>query len=177
MQHGQGTFFIRIRSKTESSDSFRVPERLACKEMDIRRYLSSELIFSLFSEVRGRWVIWIIFYIYLYIGLLQRYPADLNITWTTVARNPITNDTFLRDMAGPDILSLLKKDYSIKVFEALNSRLKRENMSKRMSLRYKMDLFKDYSHPEPFPEDMFLRLPNGSPNQAYLMLGTKGTGE
>ena len=117
------------------------------------------------------------FYIYLYIGLLQRYPADLNITWTTVAKDPITNDTFLRDMAGPDILSLLKKGYSIKVFEALNSGLKRENMSKRMSLRYKMDLFKDYSHPEPFPEDMFLRLPNGSPNQAYLMLGTKGTGE
>ena len=119
----------------------------------------------------------LIFYIYLYVGLLQRYPAELNITWTTVAKDPITNDTFLRDMTGPDILSLLKKDYSIKVFEALNSGLKRESMSKRMSLMYKMDLFKDYSHPEPFPEDMFLRLPNGSPNQAYLMLGTKGTGE
>ena len=116
-------------------------------------------------------------FFYIYLGLLQRYPAELNITWTTVAKDPITNDTFLRDMTGPDILSLLKKDYSIKVFEALNSGLKRESMSKRMSLMYKMDLFKDYSHPEPFPEDMFLRLPNGSPNQAYLMLGTKGTGE
>ena len=39
-----------------------------------------------------------------------------------------------------------------------------------------MDLFKDYTHPDPFPVDMFLRLPSGSPNQAYLMLGTKGTG-
>ena len=79
-------------------------------------------------------------------------------------------------MTGSDILSLLKSGYSIKIFETLNAFLKREGMSKRKSLRYKMDLFHDYSSPDPFPEDMFLRLPKGSPDQSYLMLGTKGTG-
>ena len=108
---------------------------------------------------------------------MQRYPAELNITWATLAKDPITNETFIKRMTGPDILSLVKKGYLIKVFEKLNANLKRENMSKRMLLRYKMDLFKDYSYPKPFPKDMFLRLPHGSPNQAYLMLGTKGTGE
>ena len=79
-------------------------------------------------------------------------------------------------MTGPRILSLLKENYSLKVFEKLNTRLKRENMSKRMSLTYKMDIFNDYSYPHPFPTDKFLNLPQGSPDQAYIFLGTKGTG-
>ena len=54
--------------------------------------------------------------------------------------------------------------------------MKRINMSKRRFLWYKMDLFKDYKYPKPFPSDIFLRLPSGSPNQAYLFLGTKRTG-
>ena len=39
-----------------------------------------------------------------------------------------------------------------------------------------MDLFQEYSHPKPFPRDMYLRLPGGSPDGAYLILGQKGTG-
>ena len=80
-------------------------------------------------------------------------------------------------MAGPDILALIKNDTKLKVFERLNTALKRKEMSKRTSLMYKMDIFKDYSYPQPFPMDKFLRLADGSPNQAYLMLGTKGTGK
>ena len=80
-------------------------------------------------------------------------------------------------MAGPDILALLKNHTMFKVFERLNAGLKRKQMSRRVSLMYKMDIFKDYSYPQPFPKDKFLRLADGSPNQAYLMLGTKGTGK
>ena len=80
-------------------------------------------------------------------------------------------------MTGPDILSLLKKDYSLKIFEKLNAALRGKTFSKRTSLGLRMDIFKDYSYPQPFPDDKFLRLPHGSPNQAYLMLGTKGTGK
>ena len=54
--------------------------------------------------------------------------------------------------------------------------MKRKNMSRKKALSLKLDIFDDYSHPKPFPKDMYLRLPNGSPNQAYLILGTKGTG-
>ena len=39
-----------------------------------------------------------------------------------------------------------------------------------------MDIFKEYAHPKPFPTDMFLKLPDGLPDQAYIMLGQKGTG-
>ena len=109
-------------------------------------------------------------------GLSSRYPTYLNITWSTVAREPITSGNILNYLTGTEILSLLKKDYSLKVFEKLNARLKKASMSKRMSLRKKMDIFEDYSYPQPFPVDKFLKLPNGSPDQAYLMLGTKGTG-
>ena len=109
--------------------------------------------------------------------MLNRYPTNLNITWNTVGKDPITNDMFFRRTTGADILLLLKRNYSIKVFERLNSSLKRKKMSKRTSYIYKMDIFKDYSYPQPFPLDKFLRLPDGSPNQAYLMLGTKGTGK
>ena len=78
-------------------------------------------------------------------------------------------------MTGPSILSLQKRGYSLKIFEKLYAGLKKENMSKRMSLMYKMDIFKDYSFPQPLPMDKFLRLPR-LPDQAYLILGTKGTG-
>ena len=114
--------------------------------------------------------------LYSYSGVLNRYPTNLNITWNTVGKDPFTNDMFFRRTTGADILSLLKNNYTIKVFERLNSSLKRKKMSKRTSYIYKMDIFKDYSYPQPFPLDKFLRLPDGSPNQAYLMLGTKGTG-
>ena len=89
----------------------------------------------------------------------------------------MTNETFFGRMTGSSILSLLKKDYSIKVFEKLNARHKTDHMSKRMSLLYKMDIFEDYSYPKPFPKDKFLKLPHGSPDQAYLILGTRGTGK
>lgn len=112
-----------------------------------------------------------------YLGLLNRYPAELNIKWTTFGKDPVTNETFDRRLTGPSILLLLMKGYSIKIFEKLNTKLKRQAMSKKMHLIKKMDIFQDYSYPKPFPRDKFLKLPDGSPNQAYLMLATKGTGE
>ena len=112
----------------------------------------------------------------MYPGLLRRYPTELNITWDTVGKDPVTNERFVRPLTGDDILSLLKKNYSIKIFQRLNAGLKRQDFSKRMILKLKMDIFEYYSFPQPFPADKFLRLPNGSPDQAYLMLGTKTTG-
>ena len=88
----------------------------------------------------------------------------------------MTNVTFFKHITGDTILSLRKKNYSVKVFERLHTRRKREKMSKIMSLMYKMDIFKDYSYPKPFPADKFTKLPHGSPDQAYLILGTTGTG-
>ena len=41
----------------------------------------------------------------------------------------------------------------------------------------KMDLFNEYAHPKPFPKDMFLRLNEGSPDQAYVILGQRSTGK
>ena len=118
------------------------------------------------------------FYTFLYsqLGILSRYPPELNITWTTVAKDHMTNVTFFKHITGDAILSLLKRNYSVKVFERLHTRRKREEMSKRMSLIHKMDIFKDYSYPKPFPADKFTNLPHGSPDQAYLILGTRGTG-
>ena len=107
---------------------------------------------------------------------MNRYPAKLNVTWNAIVRNPLTNESFSGDIPGHELLALLDRNFSIRVLEKLHSSMKRNNMSKRKFLLHKMDLFKDYSHPDPFPVDMFLRLPLGSPNQAYLMLGTKGTG-
>ena len=110
------------------------------------------------------------------IGILNRYPKKLNVTWNALAINPLTNETFHGSIPGHELLAFLDKNFTIKVFEKLHSSMKRINMSKRMFLWHKMDLFKDYLPPDPFPVDMFLRLPLGSPNQAYFMLGTKGTG-
>ena len=108
---------------------------------------------------------------------MNRYPANLNITWRTFGKDPRTNEKFLGRKTGSDILSRLKNDYSLKVFEQLNAGLKTKHLSKKMSLIHKMDIFEDYTFPQPFPTDKFLRLPNGSPDQAYLMLGTKTTGK
>ena len=94
----------------------------------------------------------------------------------TFGKDPCTNEKFLGRKTGSDILSRLKNDYSLKVFEKLNAGLKTKHLSKKNSLIYKMDIFEDYTFPQPFPTDKFLRLPNGSPDQAYLMLGTKTTG-
>lgn len=107
---------------------------------------------------------------------MSRYPQDLKVMWNAVVKHAGKNESFHRGIEGHELLSFLDKNYSIKVFERLNAKLKRQNMSKRKYLRSKMDLFEDYSHPKTFPPDMFLRLPSGSPNQAYLILGTKGTG-
>ena len=115
--------------------------------------------------------------LYSYLGILNRYPAELNVTWTTYRKDPKTNESFIGQMTSSDILSRLKRDWSIKVFEKLNAGLKKKYLSKRKSLSYKMDIFDDYTFPQPFPTDKFLRLPNGSPDQAYLMLGTKTTGK
>ena len=100
----------------------------------------------------------------------------MNVTWNAVVRNPNMTTSFHGGIEGHELISLLDKNYSIKVFERLNSKLKRQNMSRKMYILAKMDLFKEYSHPKPFPQDLFLRLPLGSPNQAYLILGTIGTG-
>ena len=49
-------------------------------------------------------------------------------------------------------------------------------MSRKSFYANKLDLFKEYEYPKPLPTDYFLRLPDGSPAQSYLVLGQKGTG-
>ena len=115
--------------------------------------------------------------IFLSEGLLSRYPSEMNVNWVTVTRHPSSNYTGrIRNIPGHDILHLYESNHTVKVFERLSARLKRKNMSKRRYLLEKMDLFQEYSHPKPFPRDMYLRLPDGSPDAAYVILGQKGTG-
>ena len=101
----------------------------------------------------------------------------MNVTWSAVTRSPVTKRRALWNLPGNEILLLHKQNYTIKVFERLYASLKRTDMSQKQALRLKMDIFQDYGYPKPFPRDMFQRLPEGSPNQAYLMLGQKGTGK
>ena len=111
------------------------------------------------------------------IGLLNRYPREWNVSWSTSFRHASTNysGTF-KNVQAHEILSLLKKGFVIKIFEKLYASLKRLKMSKKEWLRHKMDLFEDYEFPKPFPPDMLLKLPR-TPNHAYLILGHQGTGK
>ena len=109
-------------------------------------------------------------------GLLSRYPAKMNVTWTSLTRNPATNEYNFERRTGHQLLHLYQQNHTIRVFERLLSGLKCEIMSPLMSSYLKMDLFDEYSYPRPFPNDKFLRIPKGSPNQSYVMLGQKGTG-
>ena len=101
----------------------------------------------------------------------------MNVTWKSTLKNK-ARDTYTSErLTGHQLLFLRKQNHTIKVFDRLYSGLKRANLSKRRALSLKMDLLNEYTHPTPFPTDMFLRLPNGSPNQAYIMLGQIGTGK
>ena len=100
----------------------------------------------------------------------------MNVTWSAVTKDPVTNESFVGGIPGHKLVSMLEKNYTIKIFQTLHASLKRDNMSKRRSLQFKLDIFKEYSHPKPFPKDKFQNMPKGSPKQAYLILGTKGTG-
>ena len=104
----------------------------------------------------------------------------MNVTWVTALRHTSSNYSgrVLR-VPGHYILSLYEKNYTIKVFEKLSVSRKRGYMymSTRKFHSLKMDLVQEYAHPKPFPTDMFLKLPNGSPDQAYVILGQKGTGK
>ena len=115
------------------------------------------------------------------LGLLTRYPPTLNITWNTIFRHKSTGYKGSRKkLPGHDILSLHGANYTIKIFQRLKDmRYRRRGMSKRVARGMKLDLLDEYAHPKPFPKDMFLRLPNGSPDrpdQEYLIMGQKGTG-
>ena len=101
----------------------------------------------------------------------------MNVTWSSVVKNKATNEYATGPLTGHELLRYRQQNYTIKVFDRLYSGLKRKNLSKQKALSFKMDLLKEYGHPTPFPTDMFLRLPNGSPNQAYIMLGQIGTGK
>ena len=100
------------------------------------------------------------------------------MTWSTISRHASTNYSgTLQNVPAHDILSLYKDNYILKIFERLPASLKRKNMSRRRALLMKMDLFNEYAHPKPFPKDMFLRLNEGSPDQAYVILGQRSTGK
>ena len=98
------------------------------------------------------------------------------MTWNSVVKNVSTNEYTLELRTGHQLMQFLEQNHTIEVFHRLKTSLRRKNMSRRMALRLKMDLLDDYSLPRPFPNDMFLRLPNGSPDQSYLILGQKETG-
>ena len=101
----------------------------------------------------------------------------MNVRWNAITRHASSNYTGTHwNIPGHQILSLYERNYVIKVFNSLSASLKRQNMSKKKYLEKKMDLFKEFNHPKPFPKDMFLRLPEGSPDAAYVILGQRGTG-
>ena len=101
----------------------------------------------------------------------------MDVRWNTVTRHVSSNYSGTHwKIPGNQIISLYESKYTIKLFDRLSAGLKRNNMSKKRFLQEKMDLFMEYSYPKPFPTDMFLRLPKGSPDAAYLILGQKGTG-
>ena len=100
----------------------------------------------------------------------------MNVTWNVMTTNPLTKTMTKSRLQGHEILSLHAKNYTIKVFEKLHSSLKRKHMSPYKVQKLKIDLLKEYGHPKPFPTDRFLKLPSGSPDQAYVILGQKGTG-
>ena len=114
---------------------------------------------------------------YKFAGLFSRYPVKMNVLWSSVVKNSSTNEYTIGSRTGHQLLFLQQQNHTFKVFDILYSELKRTNMSKRRALSLKMDLLNEYAHPTPFPTDMFLRLPNGSPNQAYIMLAQVGTGK
>ena len=102
----------------------------------------------------------------------------MNVTWRTSLRHASTNYLAKQlNLPGHSILSLVDQNYTVAVFEKLSTSKKKKSLSTEQFLLLKMDLFKDYTHPKPFPTDMFLRLPNGSPDQAYVFLAQKGTGK
>ena len=101
----------------------------------------------------------------------------MDVTWSMCAKSPSATLRTMRRLHGYNILLLRERNYTIKVFEKLYASLKKKSMSKNQALKLKMDLFEEYSYPKPFPKDRFLTLPSGSPNQAYVMLGQKGTGK
>lgn len=110
-------------------------------------------------------------------GLLNRYPPEMNVTWVTSLRHASTNYSgALFNLSAQHILSLMERNYTLKVFERLSASKKRQSLSRKTFLSLKMDLFKEYAHPKPFPKDMFLSLSDGSPDQAYVILAQKGTG-
>ena len=98
------------------------------------------------------------------------------MTWTTATRSSENDFGSLQKLAGHEILSLYRKNYTIKVFEKLHGRENGASMSKKKWLGMKMDLYEDYDHPKPFPADKHLRLSKKPPTLGYLMLGQKGTG-
>ena len=110
--------------------------------------------------------------------MLARYPAKLNVTWTAYLRHKSTKyvGSAGQQLPGHDILSLLKENYTIKVWETLRAARKRQKLSQPLSLSLKMDLFDEYAYPTPFPKDIFQRIPTLSPHLEYIMLGQKGTG-
>ena len=101
----------------------------------------------------------------------------MNVTWTAITRHPSKDYiASLWKVPGHYLLSLYERNYTIKVFDGLPAALKKKVLSKYKELALKMDLFKEYSYPKPFPPDMFVRLPPGMQNQAYVILGHKNTG-
>ena len=101
--------------------------------------------------------------------LLNRYPAS---EWTTVYNVDEDQECKSGDLKGKRILDLIGKGYYVRVFHQLNKSLKGWQRHERS---LKLDLLDEYSHPEPFPKDIFGDIYADS-DQAYVMLATNGTG-
>ena len=119
----------------------------------------------------------VVLFLNIFTGLFSRYPAEMNVTWKSGVKNYSTNEYNLGPLTGHELLLRIQKNQTIKVFDRLYPGLKRKKLSKMNALSLKMDLLNDYTRPTPFPTDMFLRLPNRSTSQAYIMLGQIGTGK
>ena len=116
---------------------------------------------------------------FMLLGLLTRYPEELNVSWTTVSRHQSTNysGTFWK-VPGHYVWSLYKRNHTFKIYEHLTSSIDASSMSQKKVLNLKLDLLQEFSYPSPFPKNMFLKLAKGSSNQqSYVILGGKGTGK
>ena len=95
----------------------------------------------------------------------------------SVVKNVSTNEYTSQRLTGDQLLRLRQQNHTIKVFQRFASELKRTNVSEQTAIAFKLDILNDYTYPTPFPKDMFLRLPNVSPNYSYVILGQIGTGK
>ena len=113
------------------------------------------------------------------LGLLTRYPEELNVSWITISRHQSTNysGTFWR-VPGHYVWSLYKRNHTLKIYAPFKSAIDASFMSQKKVLNMKLDILQEFGYPSPIPKNMFLKLSRGLSNQqSSVILAGKGTGK